>query len=71
MESNQSKVDRVIRIAGGLLLLSLSVIGPQAVWGLLGIIPLVSGLMGFDPVYGVLQYRTWPRLAPVTAKRAR
>jgi hypothetical protein len=71
MESNQSKVDRVLRIVGGLIVLSLSVVGPQAVWGLLGIIPLVSGLMGFDPIYGVLQYRTWPRLAPVIAKSAR
>ena len=70
MESNQTRIDRVIRIVGGIFVLSLSVVGPQAVWGLLGVIPLVSGLMGFDPIYGVLQYRTWPRLVPVVAKIA-
>jgi hypothetical protein len=69
MESNQTKVDRIVRIAGGLFVLSLSMVGPQAVWGLLGIIPLVTGLSGFDPLYGVLQYRTWPLtdLAPRAA----
>jgi Protein of unknown function (DUF2892) len=63
METNQTKIDRVIRILGGLFVLSLSMFGPQAVWGLLGIIPLVTGITGFDPVYGLMQYRTWPLAA--------
>jgi hypothetical protein len=69
MESNQTKVDRIIRIVAGLFVLSLSLIGPQAVWGLLGVIPLVTGLMGYDPIHGVLRYRTWPQ-APVVAESA-
>jgi hypothetical protein len=54
MERNQSTLGRIFRISGGLFVLSLSLLGPQAIWGLLGIVPLVSGLTGFDPVYGIL-----------------
>ena len=69
MERNQSTVGRTFRIAGGLFVLSLSVLGPQAIWGLLGIIPLVSGLTGFDPLYGILEF-AGRRLAPVAAGQA-
>lgn len=55
MERNQTTTGRIFRIAAGLSLLSLSLVGPQAVWGLLGIIPLVNGLTGFDPVYGIFE----------------
>ena len=58
MERNQSTVDQILRIAAGLFVLSLSLVGPQAVWGLLGVIPLVTGLTGFDPVYGILDFGT-------------
>ncbi len=58
MERNQSTLGRVLRIAGGLLVLSLSLTGPQAIWGLVGIIPLVSGLTGFDPLLAILDVAT-------------
>jgi hypothetical protein len=66
MERNQSSVGRIFRVAGGLFVLSLSLLGPQAIWGLLGIIPLVSGLSGFDPAHGILD-SVGRRLAPVPA----
>jgi hypothetical protein len=70
MESNQTSIDRIVRVAGGLFVLSLALVGPQSVWGLLGIIPLVTGLSGFDPLYGIFQYRTWPlAAAPAGAGR--
>jgi hypothetical protein len=70
MESNQTNIDRIVRVAGGLLVLSLALVGPQSVWGLLGIIPLVSGLSGFDPLFVIFQYRTWPLAAvPAGARR--
>jgi hypothetical protein len=70
MERNQSTFGRIFRISGGLFVLSLSLLGPEAIWGLLGIIPLVTGLTGFDPVYGILAFRS-TRFVPVPAGHAR
>lgn len=39
--------DRGIRIALGLGLLSLTVVGPQTLWGLLGLVPRLTGLGAF------------------------
>jgi DUF2892 family protein len=58
MYRNQSKSDRIFRVAVGLILLSLAVVGPQTPWGLIGAIPLLTGVMGFDPVYRILGLNT-------------
>jgi cadmium resistance protein CadD (predicted permease) len=58
MTCNVGTVDRVLRIAVGLALLSLVFIGPQSWWGLLGLIPLVTGLGRFCPAYALLGVRT-------------
>jgi hypothetical protein len=70
MERNQSTVDRIFRIAAGVSVLSLSLIGPRAIRGLFGIIPLVTGLTGFDPVYGILDF-VRRRPVPVPAGMAK
>jgi hypothetical protein len=43
--------ERVLRVVVGVLLLALSVVGPQTLWGLLGVVPLITGAMGFCPLY--------------------
>ena len=58
---NEGTVDRVIRIAAGLVLLSLTAIGPRTPWGLLGLIPLLTGIVGFCPLYRILGMKTCPR----------
>ncbi|MBI2154120.1 MAG: DUF2892 domain-containing protein [Candidatus Rokubacteria bacterium] len=47
MRLNVGGADRVIRIIVGIVLLALVVVGPQTWWGLLGIIPLATGLVGY------------------------
>jgi len=54
MEANIGKTDRIIRIVAGLLLLSLVFIGPQTLWGLVGIIPLATAFINFCPAYKLL-----------------
>ena len=54
MEANIGKTDRIIRIVAGLLLLSLVFIGPQTLWGLIGIIPLATAFINFCPAYKLL-----------------
>lgn len=56
--TNVGTVDRVLRIVLGLALLSLVFIGPQTLWGLIGIVPLATGLMKTCPLYSILGVRT-------------
>ncbi|MBE9536757.1 MAG: DUF2892 domain-containing protein [Proteobacteria bacterium] len=58
MKANESGIERVIRIAVGVVLLSLVAIGPKSLWGLIGIIPLVTGLVGICPIYSILGIST-------------
>lgn len=60
MQRNEGTIDRTLRIIAGLGLLSLVFIGPQTPWGWLGLVPLVTGLVGVCPVYSVLGIRTCP-----------
>ena len=48
---NESGWDRWIRVVLGLGLLSLAVVGHRTLLGLLGIVPLVTGVWGFCPLY--------------------
>lgn len=60
MKVNEAGWDRVVRVALGVGLLSLTVMGPQTMWGLVGIVPLLTGIMGFCPLYGLLGFSTCP-----------
>ena len=64
MHKNEGVVDRVIRIAVGLGLLSMTVVGPQALWGLVGLVPLLTGVLGFCPAYRLLGISTCAPVRP-------
>jgi hypothetical protein len=51
---NEHTVDRVVRVVVGLVLLSLVFVGPHTLWGLVGLLPLVTGLLGSCPAYTLL-----------------
>lgn len=56
--SNVGTLDRVLRVVAGLAILSLTVIGPKSMWGLIGIVPLGTALIGFCPAYRLLGIST-------------
>ncbi len=56
--ANEGLVDRLLRIAVGLFVLALAFVGPQTPWGYLGLIPLITGLVGFCPLYRLLGINT-------------
>ena len=58
MPRNEGTVDRVVRVALGLALLALVFVGPQTPWGLVGLVPLLTGLLGTCPIYTVFGLRT-------------
>jgi hypothetical protein len=51
MTMNEGTLDRTIRIVVGIALLSLTVFGPRTLLGLVGVVPLLTGLVGFCPAY--------------------
>lgn len=60
MTTNEGTVDRVLRILVGLGLLSLVFVGPQTPWGWIGVVPLITGLIGYCPAYSLLGLSTCP-----------
>ncbi len=57
---NEHTVDRALRVVVGLVALSLVFVGPQTLWGLVGIVPLATGLLGSCPIYTLLGTGTCP-----------
>jgi hypothetical protein len=65
MSHNTNALDRGIRIVLGLILVSLVFLYPKTAWGLVGFVPLGTGLMGHCPLYRILGISTCaPRRAP-------
>ena len=58
MSRNEGNIDRALRITAGLALLALVFVGPQTPWGWIGIVPLVTGLVGFCPLYRLFGINT-------------
>jgi Protein of unknown function (DUF2892) len=51
LPANEATIERILRVAIGLGVLSLVFVGPKSNWGLLGIIPLFTGAIGSCPIY--------------------
>ena len=60
MSRNEGKLDRTLRVILGLILLSLVFVGPQTLWGLVGLVPLATGLFGSCPIYSIFGISTCP-----------
>jgi hypothetical protein len=58
MTKNEGTADRAVRIIGGLVILSLAFIGPKSAWGYIGIVPLLTGLIGVCPAYSIFGINT-------------
>ncbi len=60
MPRNEGTIDRLLRIAVGAILIALVFVGPQTPWGWIGVIPLVTGFVGWCPAYRIFGIRTCP-----------
>ncbi len=62
MKANVGGIDKVVRIIVGVGLLSLLFIleGAARWWGLVGLVPLGTALMGYCPLYAILGLSTCP-----------
>jgi hypothetical protein len=62
MKANVGGIDKVVRIILGVGLLSLLFIleGAAKWWGLVGLVPLGTALMGYCPLYAIVGLSTCP-----------
>lgn len=67
MTANVGTLDRTLRIVAGLALLSLVFVGPQTLWGLVGLVPLFTGLVRFCPAYSLFGLSSCPGSATKTS----
>ena len=63
MNVNVGGIDRTLRIVAGIAILSLFFVldGNARYWGLVGIVPLLTGFFRFCPVYPLLGINTCPK----------
>jgi hypothetical protein len=62
MKANVGNADRTLRVLIGLAVLAVVVLveGPARWLGLIGLVPLLTGLFGYCPLYAVLGFDTCP-----------
>ena len=62
-KTNEGTIDRALRIIVGVVLLAMFFLYPGAswrYWTLIGIVPLLTGLVGSCPLYSILGMSTCP-----------
>jgi hypothetical protein len=58
MQLNEGAADRLVRVIVGLAIISLVFIGPKTPWAWFGLVPLLTGLVGFCPAYAIFGLNT-------------
>ncbi|VAV97684.1 hypothetical protein MNBD_ALPHA01-1911 [hydrothermal vent metagenome] len=60
MKINVGGLDRFLRIVVGTLLIASALTGYFAPWGWIGVVPLVTALVGWCPAYSILGLNSCP-----------
>lgn len=55
---NVGTIDRVVRVVAGLVLVGLAATGTLGVWAWIGVVLLLTGLIGFCPAYKIAGFNT-------------
>ena len=58
MHANVGSLDRIVRIAVGVVLVVLAATHTVGLWGWIGVVPLVTGLFGRCPAYALFGFST-------------
>ena len=61
MSTNIGTIERILRIVVGLALIAIVFVGPTTNWGWIGVVPLLTGLVGWCPPYALLGINTCKR----------
>lgn len=60
LPKNEHPIERILRVAVGVALLSLVFVGPKTPWGWIGLVPIATGLLGSCPLYTLFGLSTCP-----------
>lgn len=60
LPNNEHPIERAVRVIAGLALLAIVFVGPKTMLGLIGIVPLATGLLGSCPLYTLFGFSTCP-----------
>lgn len=58
MPRNEGQTDRLLRIIAGLVLIGLALGGYFTPWTWIGVVPLLTGLIGWCPAYSLFGWNT-------------
>ena len=58
MTKNIGKIDKLLRIGAGAILIGLAAAGVIGPWGWIGVVPIVTGLLGNCPAYSIAGINT-------------
>lgn len=58
MTFNVGGIDRTLRILIGLALVAAAATGTEGIWGYVGLVPLITGLLGWCPLYALFGLKT-------------
>jgi hypothetical protein len=60
MTANVGGLDRTLRVVAGLALIGLAATGTVGMWGYIGVVPLLTALIGYCPAYSLVGLNTCP-----------
>jgi membrane-associated protease RseP (regulator of RpoE activity) len=58
MKANVGGPDKIIRVTAGVALIAFTLLGIIGAWGWIGLVPLLTGLFNFCPLYTLLGVNT-------------
>ena len=58
MKKNVGGIDRILRITTGVTLIALAATGTVGLWGYIGVLPLLTGSLGWCPPYSIFGINT-------------
>jgi hypothetical protein len=61
---NIGSTERLVRLTIGILLIGIAVMVPGAWWGYIGIVPVITALVGWCPLYTVVAMVRGKKTAP-------
>ncbi|MGO8955691.1 MAG: DUF2892 domain-containing protein [Rhodomicrobium sp.] len=61
MSKNVGVIDRILRIIVGSVLIAWAYIHPDAWWAWIGVVPVLTALVGYCPAYGIVGMSTCSR----------
>ena len=58
--TNEHTAERILRVGLGVALVGFAATGKVGAWGYVGIVPILTGLIGSCPLYTLLGFSTCP-----------